>query len=86
MKVYNENVFASLLRLIAGGKVRREFRKIEKMTENDPQIKADLETMRRSYEEVEKNIAIFCKRNPDHELCQPGRGRVKTDVIPIYEK
>jgi len=85
IKVYSENVFSKLLKLLGGGKFRRELRKIEKMTEDDPSLQATLDSLAHQNKELERKLKNFCKRNPDHGWCN-GKGIGGKSRITDIEK
>jgi hypothetical protein len=80
MKIFTENVFSTILKMLGGAKFRREMRKIEKITEDDPELKTSLKDLAQRRKEVEERMARFCKRNPTHEWCTTkGVSRVKVN-------
>lgn len=77
------NFLASIAKILGGGKFRKAMRDIEKMTEDDPTIQADLDNLKKSHDDVQASIANFCKRNPDHDLCT-GKGPGKSRITKIH--
>tara|TARA_R110000803_G_scaffold65596_1_gene126760 strand:- start:93 stop:344 length:252 start_codon:yes stop_codon:yes gene_type:complete len=76
MKVYTEGVFSALMKMIGGGKFRKEMRKIEKITEDDPDLQASIKLLKIQNDEINRKLKNFCKRNPDHDICtgkNPGK-------------
>lgn len=82
MKVYTEGVFSALLKLFGGGKFRKEMRKIEKMTDDDPELQATLTAMTQQHAEAKRKMEFFCKRNPHHDLCT-GKNPGKSKLIDV---
>jgi F0F1-type ATP synthase delta subunit len=58
--------------------MRKELKKIEKMVDNDPKLKEELENVAKSNAELKKTLEAFCKRNPDHVLCNDQKLYEKT--------
>jgi len=83
MKVYTEGVFSALMKMIGGGKFRKEMRKIEKMAEDDPNLQASLKDVAAKNKDLQQHIKNFCKRNPQHSICtgKGGKSRVDTENI-----
>lgn len=67
------NLIVRIIIWLFGGKFRKEMRKIEKMTEDDPSLQATLDSLAHQNRELEKQLKSFCKRNPDHGWCN-GKG------------
>lgn len=59
----------NLLKIFTKMGFAREMRKIIRMTEDDPQLQADLKDLAKKHKEVEKKMALLCKRFPDSKLC-----------------
>lgn len=73
------NWLSSIMKLLGGATFGRQLRKAIRITEEDPELQADLELLKKKHEEAEAKIKNFCKRRPDHELCQkkkPGKSRI----------
>lgn len=81
MTVYTEGVFTALLKLFGGGKFRKEMRKMEKMTEEDPQLQADIKQLSIDHAAFEEKLKTYCKRNPDSPLCD--KSQKSTNVTAI---
>jgi len=77
IKVYTEGVFSSILKMIGGGKFRKEMRKIEKMAKDDPELQASIESVANQNKELQRRIKNFCKRNPHHDICTGKGGKSK---------
>lgn len=75
MTVYTEGVFTALLKLFGGGKFRKEMRKMEKMTEEDPQLQADIKQLSIDHAAFEEKLKTYCKRNPTSSLCNPDKSK-----------
>jgi hypothetical protein len=70
------SILSKIIIGVFGGKFRKEMRKIEKITEDDPDLQSTLTTMAKQKKELDQKIENFCKRNPDHDLCtgkNPGK-------------
>lgn len=67
MKIFTEGVFTSLAKMF--GKFRREIRKAEKLVEDDPNLKTELENLAQQNRDAHENLKAFCKRYPDDPIC-----------------
>ena len=84
MKVYTEGVFSSLLKLLGGGKFRKEMRKIEKMAKDDPGLQSKLDNFAKSNKSLKAELEMYCKKYPNSPLCSEDRKkRSKSRIIDI---
>ncbi len=73
-------LLSKIIITLFGGKFRKEMRKIEKMTEDDPELQATLTSMAQQHAEAKRKMEFFCKRNPQHDMCtgkNPGKSKVR---------
>jgi len=75
MKVYTENVFATLLKIIGGGKFRKALRDAEKVTREEPGLKARIQQFSKDSEDLKTDMDTYCKNYPDSPLCKKGHGQ-----------
>lgn len=66
----NENFFTKIAKALLMPDLRKTMKQIEEETENDPEIKASLDSLRFHSEKLEKNLENFCKRNPNAPNCK----------------
>lgn len=69
MKIYTENVFATLLKIIGGGKFRKALRDAEKVAINEPGLEAELKQFSNDSAQLKADMEKFCKKYPDNPLC-----------------
>lgn len=66
------------------GKMRKHLKKIEKMVNDDPQLQADLDNAAKANASLEKTLSVFCKRNPNHVLCNDKKLKEKSTLTIKY--
>jgi hypothetical protein len=66
----NENFFTKIAKALLIPELRKTMENIEKETENDPEIKASIESLKFHSEKLEKGLVNFCKRNPNAPSCK----------------
>lgn len=76
----------NIAKALSFGAMRKELKKIEKMVDNDPQLQADLDNVAKSNANLKKTLEVFCKRNPNHVLCNDAKLKEKTEQQIIVRK
>lgn len=83
INVFSEGIFSAIAKMLSFGKMRQELKKIEKMVDNDPQLQADLDNVAKANADLKRSLEVFCKRNPDHILCNEKALKEKSVVRKI---
>lgn len=83
MKIYTESVFTALLKIIGGGKFRRALRDAEKITDEAPGLKAEIQQFAKDSRELKDDMERFCKNYPESPLCS-GKGKSSITNIEHY--
>lgn len=65
-----EKFFVEIAKILTLPSVMRDLKKVEKMIESDPVLKADIESAQFHLKNLEKHLPDFCKRNPQHAACK----------------
>lgn len=66
---FTEGIFSSIAKALSFGAMRKHLRKIEKMAKNDPELKAELENIKKLADDKNDKLKIFCREFPEHFLC-----------------
>lgn len=84
MGLFNENVFSAIAKSLSFGKMRRELKKIEKMVDDDPSLKAELDAAAKANQDLEKSLKSFCQRNPNHPMCNTSELKKNSTITVKY--
>jgi len=66
----HESIFEKVLGMLFIQKLKPAIKKVEKMFDEDEELKANLEAIRYHNEQLEKRLKNWCKYYPDDYLCK----------------
>lgn len=71
-------ILTNIAKAISFGIMGKQFRKIEKMVDDDPSLKKQLEEAAKANSEMKQTLSVFCKTRPNHVLCNKQKLKEKT--------